>query len=204
MPPTPRPIINHFSAMSRENRAEVPGSEMSVGCALEEQRAELGPWGAGDPYPPWGTDFPRISEHLSFHSLWAHEEQWPHLLTPGIPIPSTRSWEPPESPQGQRTEPPGGEAGTVRRTACQPPALQPTPGRPASKQRVLLIRVPFSWGLAEGGRDGLPNRPHSQEKASAGDLPRGPVCPQMACEEVLDEGQEGPFTTSRAGVSHLF
>ena len=150
MPPTPRPIINHFSAMSRENRAEVPGSEMSVGCALEEQRAELGPRGAGDPYPPWGTDFPRISEHLSFHSLWAHEEQWPHLLTPGIPIPSTRSWEPPESPQGQRTEPPGGEAGTVRRTACQPPALQPTPGRPASKQRVLLIRVPFSWGLAEG------------------------------------------------------
>ena len=86
--------------------------------------------------------------------------------------------------------------------ACSPTALQPTPGRPASEQRVLLIRVPVSWGLAEGGV----RRPSEQAtfagKASAGGLPRGRVCPGMACGKV--PGQKGPFTTSRAGISNLF
>lgn len=92
-----------------------------------------------------------MSEHLSFHSLWAHEEQRPRLLTPGVPIPSTCSWEPPECPQGQRTEPPRGEAGTGCRTACRRPD-------PAAHSRKASFRTEGAvnpgaclLGLAEGG-----------------------------------------------------
>ena len=119
-----------------------------------EQRAELGsPGGGGQGTPPHpgGADVPWMSEHLSFHSLWAHEEQRPRLLTPGVPIPSTCSWEPPECPQGQRTEPPGGEAGTVCRTACRRP-------HPAAHSRKASFRTEGAvnpgaclLGLAEGG-----------------------------------------------------
>ena len=145
-----------------------------------------------------------MSEHLSFHSLWAHEEQRPRLLTPGVPIPSTCSWEPPECPQGQRTEPPRGEAGTGCRTACRRPD-------PAAHSRKASFRTEGAvnpgaclLGLAGEGE----RRPSEQAifagKASAGGLPWGPVCPRMACGKVPGGGQEGPFTTSRAGVSNLF
>ena len=54
-PPFPHPIINRSSAPSRQNRAEVPGSEMSVGHAPEgEQRAELGSLGGRGPLPTLG------------------------------------------------------------------------------------------------------------------------------------------------------
>ena len=86
--------------------------------------------------------------------------------------------------------------------------LAPLPCGPLQEgqllNRVLLIRVPVSWGWRREGE----RRPSEQAifagKASAGGLPWGPVCPQMACGKVPGGGQEGPFTTSRAGVSNLF
>lgn len=93
-----------------------------------------------------------MSEHLSFHSLWAREEQRPRLPTPGTPIPSTRSWEPPECPQRRRTEPP-----EVRRALCtEPPAAPPCPAahsRKASFQTEGAVN-PGAFLLGVGGGKG--------------------------------------------------
>lgn len=177
---------------------------MSVGHAPEgERRAELGSLGGRGPLPTLGEQ--TSPGCLNICLSIAREEQRPRLVIPGDShsqqalLGATRMSPRTEDRARWRCLAP---AGTVCRTPASPTALQPTPGRPASEQRVLLIRVPVSWGLAEGGV----RRPSEQAtfagKASAGGLPRGRVCPGMACGKV--PGQKGPFTTSRAGISNLF
>lgn len=157
-----------------------------------------GPWGGRGPLPTLGEQ--TSPGCLNICLSIAREEQRPHLVIPGDShsqqalLGATRMSPRMEDRAPWRCLAP---AGTVRRTPASPTALRPTPGRPASEQRV-----PVSWGLAEGGV----RRPSEQAtfagKASAGGLPQGRVCPGMACGKA--PGQKGPFTTSRAGISNLF
>lgn len=201
--------MNRFNATSGESRAETPGSEVRVGCAPEgrPRGTAWAPWrGRGPPQPleaPLGG-LSRLPE-LSFHSLWARKKQGPCLLHLGVPVPhssgnSTGSWEPPGCPRAQRgrrvpslcvheavnrtTEPP-----KVRRAPCTELPVRP-PTRPLQEGPLLntgcwSIQAPVLWG---GGPEKTFCTGHTLGKASAGDLPRGLVCPRVVCGKVPDVG----------------